>query len=62
VHTIKGTAGNLSAVSVSFSAAELEKTLAQPESENLPELLGNFSESLRQLQRSLDRMEQELKS
>lgn len=57
VHTIKGTAGNLSAVSVSYSAAELEKELEQSQPDNLPELLGNFSESLRQLQRSLDRME-----
>jgi len=57
VHTIKGTAGNLSAVSVSFSAAELEKELDQSKPDNLPELLGNFSESLRQLRRSLDRME-----
>ena len=57
VHTIKGTAGNLSAVSVSFSAAELEKELERSQPDNLPELLGNFSESLRQLQRSLDRME-----
>jgi len=57
VHTIKGTAGNLSVVSVSFSAAELEKGLEQSQPDNLPELLGNFCESLRQLQRSLDRME-----
>jgi len=56
VHTIKGTAGNLSALSVTYSVAELEKALEHPKPDNLPELLGNFSESLRQLQRSLDRL------
>jgi len=56
VHTIKGAAGNLSALSVTYSATELEKALEHPKPDNLPELLGNFSESLRQLQRSLDRL------
>jgi len=62
VHTIKGTASNLSALSVTYSAAELEKALEQSQPDNLPELLGNLSESLRQLQRSLDRLKSGRKS
>ncbi len=56
VHNIKGTAGNLSAVSLNFAAAQLEKGLRQGDKNGLPELLNNFRAALKQLQRSLERL------
>lgn len=56
VHTMKGTAGNLAAVSIKFAATELEKGLEQEESDRLPELISTFSEAMKQLQRSLERL------
>jgi PAS domain S-box-containing protein len=57
VHTMKGTAGNLSAVSIKFAATELEKGLEGESSARLPELISTFSEALKQLQRSLGRLD-----
>lgn len=57
IHTMKGTAGNLSAVSIKFAAAELEKGFKRGDAARLPELISNFSEALKQLQRSLERLD-----
>ena len=56
VHSLKGTAGNLSAVSIEFAATELEKGLKEQDAARVPELISNFMEALRQLQRSLERV------
>jgi two-component system sensor histidine kinase/response regulator len=57
VHTMKGTAGNLSAVSIKFAATELEKGIEREDSARLPELTSTFSEAMKQLQRSLGRLD-----
>lgn len=56
IHAIKGAAGNLSAVSIKFAAVELEAGLKQPDPARVPELLSSFSEALKQLHRSLERL------
>jgi HPt (histidine-containing phosphotransfer) domain-containing protein len=56
-HTIKGTAGNLSAVSIQSAATELEKGLKDDDLDRLPELISNFMEAMKQLQRSLESIE-----